>query len=281
MTSAPQEIAPEHRLLAEKLAGKWADLYVRELLFPALTSAGGAPVSNFKEATDVLDDHYASLALFFQNYAFSRRGKERVELASSACDALDLLADERGIEQVLLATDGKALWDRFCAICDERRIKNSEQLNLGPIAGVLELAQELYQAKPAHSISSWIHASINQSGRVEDPFLRLVDVRGVGPKNASTFVRDVVISYDIENRVHNADKLYLHPIDRWIRRFAALLIPEHCSGKVIDWVVAGKLSKFCRIAGVCGTKFNVGASYFGQQIVRQPDHFDASLSLID
>jgi len=40
-----------------------------------------------------------------------------------------------------------------------------------------------------------------------------------------------------------------------------------------DWIVAGKISKYARRARVSSIRFNMGVTYFGQKIVKEPDRF--------
>ena len=44
--------------------------------------------------------------------------------------------------------------------------------------------------------------------------------------------------------------------------------------ETIDWVLAGKLTKYARRSGASGLKLNMGATYFGTQEVREPERFD-------
>ena len=45
-----------------------------------------------------------------------------------------------------------------------------------------------------------------------------------------------------------------------------------------DWILAGKVSKYARCAGVSGIRLNMGMSYFGAHHVRSPDQVDEALA---
>ncbi len=54
------------------------------------------------------------------------------------------------------------------------------------------------------------------AGRVRDAFESLDRVRGIGPKIASFFLRDVAVRFSIEPL---QDRELLQPIDVWVRRY--------------------------------------------------------------
>jgi hypothetical protein len=121
---------------------------------------------------------------------------------------------------------------------------------------------------------------IAQTKRLELQFERIVDIRGVGPKSTSTFMRDVVYMFGYEDKVEPADRIYIHPIDRWLRMMARYLVPEPNMDKAADWIIAGKVSKYSRRAGVSGIAFNMGSTYFGQKIVKDPSRFEEVLKKV-
>jgi hypothetical protein len=50
--------------------------------------------------------------------------------------------------------------------------------------------------------------------------------------------------------------------------------------KAADWIIAGKISKYSRRAGVSGIAFNMGSTYFGQKIVKDPAGFEEALKKV-
>jgi hypothetical protein len=183
-------------------------------------------------------------------------------------------------DEVMKLEDGTALWEAFAAVCLERRRKNNEAQNRGLIQGMLELEQEIFQSDRVGSIANWMLDGIAQTRRLEPQFERIVDIRGVGPKSTSTFMRDVVYLFGYEDKVEPADRIYIHPIDRWLRMMARYLVPEPNMDKAADWIIAGKISKYTRRAGVSGIAFNMGSTYFGQKIVKDPLRFEEMLKKV-
>jgi hypothetical protein len=262
--------------VAEDFGKKYAD----EFLYPHLRRV----LSIEQEEPELIRESYmtarGSLLAFYCHYAFARRGKDRDELAALASDAVVRVQGEGSFEDVMRLEDGTALWDAFAAICLEKRRKNNEAQNRGLIQGMLELEQEIYQSDRIGSIANWMLNGIAQTRRLEPQFERIVDIRGVGPKSTSTFMRDVVYLFGYEDKVEPADRIYIHPIDRWLRMMARYLVPEPNMDKAADWIIAGKISKYSRRAGVSGVAFNMGTTYFGQKIVKDPVRFEDMLKRV-
>jgi hypothetical protein len=237
-----------------------------------------------QEDPELIRDAYltarGSLLAFYCHYAFARRGKDRDDLAQFALQAIQRVQGDDDFEKVLKMEDGTPLWDAFAEICAEKRRKNNEAQNRGLIQGMLELSQEIYQNEENGSIAKWMLDGIERTSRIEDQFERIVDIRGVGPKSTSTFMRDVIFMFGYEDRVEPADRIYIHPIDRWLRMMARYLVPEPGMEKAADWIIAGKISKYSRRAGVSGIAFNMGSTYFGQKLVKDPTRFEEMLKKV-
>ena len=57
-------------------------------------------------------------------------------------------------------------------------------------------------------------------GHIPRAFQHLDQGRGIGPKIASFFLRDLAVWFEIEPLQHRE---LLQPIDRWVRRYVSLL----------------------------------------------------------
>jgi len=272
-STGPAELGPIAYQLFNHLAGPQAERAINDQLLPVLQASAKAPESNQDSVRDTFEHPFNALHAFFAHYAFARRGKDRDDLSSMAVSALRRVTTAETINDLLKQDDGSAVWEAFCQICIERRRKNSEQLNRGLIAGMIELAQEIYALDEIGSITGWIADSVEQTDRIEAPFLRIVDIRGVGPKTTSTFLRDMVLLFELEDQIDHADRLYVQPVDRWLRLAAPLLVPEANIEAAVDWVIAGKIAKYARRAGVSGIRLNIGNTYFGSHDVREPGRY--------
>lgn len=270
------DLRPEIIALYDAMSGSRADAYLSEILVPSLSRAGHCN-SDAASVREHLMTAYGCLELVFGHYAFARRGKDRYELSEIALEALHETSSPDEFGQFLALEHAESLWDAFVEVCRERNRKPMEQLNSGVVAGMAELAQEIYQLDGTGSIAQWVVKGVHQTGRIEPQFLRMVDVRGIGPKISSLFLRDIVVFFGLEELIDPVDRLYVQPIDKWMRAIAPYVIDEPNADDLADWILAGKLSKYARRAGVSGTRFNMGVTWFGMREVRAPEFFDSAV----
>ncbi len=271
------ELNPRSVAIMRLLAGDRADRYIGEVWLPSLSAATRSESATLKDLRDAFSHPYRCLQAFYQHYAFSRRGKDRDDLAYMAVQALRRTTAEDQIERLLAEPDGTKVWEAFETVCAERKRKNSEQLNRGLVAGMVELAQEIYRLDGIGSIAGWIVRGVMQTDRLEPQFLRIVDIRGVGPKTTSTLLRDVCHLFTLEDQIDHADRLFLQPVDRWLRMAVEEIAPELDDLEVVDWIVAGKVAKYTRHAGVSGIRFNMGTTYFGVREVHETSRWDEAI----
>jgi hypothetical protein len=269
-----REIGQAQQRVIRAMAGPRADRYISDVLIGPLsrTCHSGASTS---ELVDSLDDPIASLRCVYHHYAFARRGKERAELSEIAIEAL---ADtSQDAIPILEQHNGQRIWEAFVAACVRHNKRPLEQLNVGVIAGLTELAQEIKRNGQSGSIHRWIVESVQETGIVEPLFMRIVDIRGVGPKLASLILRDAVFLGGVEDKLENTEHIYLQPIDRYVRQIAPYIVEEPEEADAPDWVLAGKIAKYVRLAGCSGIRFSMGVAYFGVREASNPIHFDATL----
>ncbi len=271
------EMGTETVLIFRALAGDCADRYASEMLLGPLGRILGAGPHNIADVRDALLDPYLCLRAFFGHYAFSRRGKDRATLSELAMDALEEVAGGDRIGQFLALDSGIRLWEAFEDRCRENRIKSNEQQNRGVVQGTAELAQEVSQIG-LRSIADWVRKGVLETDRMEPQFLRVVDIRGVGPKITSQFLRDLTYLFSLEERIERADRIYIQPIDKWIRALAPFVVPEPNAEGMADWVLAGKLNKYSRWAGVSPVRFNMGATYFGIRHVHSVENIEPAVA---
>lgn len=271
------DISSRARLLLHSMAGAGADGYIEDCMLPSLSAELGICASDLTGLKSGLSDPFLCLKTIYGHYAFSRRGKDRLHLSRIAVQALEQTANPAKFAQFLAERDASRLWDVFSAICEQHSRKPLEQLNRGIISGLAELAQEIYRADGNGSIADWAVSGIATDQRLEPAFERIVDIRGVGPKITSLLLRDIVLIHGIEDRVSLRDRLYVQPIDKWIRLIAPYVIEEPGIGDAADWILAGKLAKYARHGNVSGIRFNIGVTAFGTREARHPMNFDAAL----
>lgn len=281
------DLPPEARRLLRALAGDPADSYLHQLTGVHLSRAWSLPVPSLSDARAGLLESRKCLQAMLGHYAFLRRGRDRQELGALALAALDE-AERSADVPIIERSDGRSVWHCFEGLCDAAGRKPLRELNYGAVVGLVELAQEIHRQDGVGSIAQWIGDAAVRTGRIEAEFDRIVDIRGVGPKFASVFLRDVACLLDIEDTIAPVDRLYLQPIDKWVRLASPVILDAGSGGQGAapnrdvgdgsgesrpDWVLAGKLSKHARIAGVQGTRLNMGLSWLGMREGKSPQGF--------
>jgi len=118
-------------------------------------------------------------------------------------------------------------------------------------------------------------------GDIEVAWKCLVEIRGIGPKIASLYLRDIFDAFEIdESRVGN--KAYLQPIDIWTRRGARIIAEIFLmTSPKSDWDYAQVLVEVSERAGVRSSLTNTGLWILGAQLAGNPDRFREALSGID
>jgi hypothetical protein len=263
-------------VLLRSLAGPWADRYVGEVLLPTLGDLLGRPDASVSIVRERLSDPYLCLRAIYGHYAFSRRAGDGQKLGALACGALRKILPS----ELLGQDNAHELWFAFSNACAENGLRPMEQLNYGVIAGLGELAQTIHRHHGGRSIASWIAEGVLTSGRIENQFMQLSEIVGVGPIVASAFLRDVVFLHHLEDRVEVADRVYVQPIERWHRLIAPHVIFDIGRNDAGDRLLAAKLARGTRAAGASGIRFNMGAAYFGTKEVRVPEALEAKLQAL-
>ncbi|MBL8048431.1 MAG: hypothetical protein JNJ45_07085 [Chthonomonas sp.] len=266
--------------MVRTLAG-FGPAYFEDFVLPQFYGAARVDRGDDEALAAALDDPIVALRLFLRSYAFARRGKDRQPLSDAASGALKRAVEANGPDALLKGEDGEAVWDFFVEECAEQRIKPMEQLNRGVVQGMVELAQEVYRLPDQPSICTWIRVAIENRGELALLFERIVDIRGVGPKTASCFLRDVVAVFDLEEDIPNVDRLIMQPIDRWVRSITLRYAPDIHDEDPVDWVLAGKAYRLARLAEVGGIDYNMGCTWFGLKQVRRPELLDAALRAVE
>lgn len=255
----------EVQRLIEHVATTYGLRYVEEYLVPHLARPLGLQRGDKAGVVAALRDPVGALRVLYGQYGFSRRGKSRDDLAEAALSAVDKVAGLDG--------PGSSAWSAFESDLTAQGGRPVEIQDRGVVQGLYELAQEVAEAHDGASIVGWIDQSARATGRVEEVFNRIVDIRGLGPKTTSTFVRDMVYILGREDDLEPAEKIHIQPVDRWLRLMAVETVPEPGVRDAADWVIAGKVTKYCRRAGVSSILFSMGCTSFGQRTVREVERF--------
>lgn len=273
------ELDHERIAIFRAMSGNRADRYIGEMLLPALQRAMGLAGATIRETRLALECPYRCLRAIYGHYAFNRRGRDKNDLSFAALEALrQTCGTQDALTDFLKQGNAQRLWSSFEAICTESGGSKSAESNCGLVAGMAELAQEISKGSGNRSIVTWVVQGIQRTRKLEPQFIRMVDVRGVGPKMVSLFLRDVVLLYGLEDVVEPSDRLFTVPIDKWLRTIAPYVVDEVGVHEMPDWVLAGKITKYSRRAGVSAIRFTMGTTFFGIREARDLSSFESKLT---
>ncbi|MBX3095985.1 MAG: hypothetical protein KF812_03910 [Fimbriimonadaceae bacterium] len=262
------ELTPEDRKILRYLALHYgAEFARRRVVAPQIRILQLDEESKLRE--DLLLAR-PSLKVFFSQYAFGRRGKERDSLVPCMMRTID----QFDVESARSQRSGEPLWEAFLAMAEERNVRPNENQNRGVIQGMLELVQEIYRIDGVGSIAGWVVNGVLKTGQLEPQFMRLVDIRGLGPKNTSTYLRDLSYLFELNDLIRPAHRIHALTVDRWLRGLAPYIFPEEGLEKAVDWVLAGKAQKYARRAGVIPSLLTMGVTGFGQSQIRHGERYE-------
>ena len=89
----------------------------------------------------------------------------------------------------------------------------------------------------------------------------------VGPKIASLYLRDLVMLYGLEVKIPEDEKIYLQPIDTWVRQILHLIKIEDTNDRTSDNEVRSKIENFCSSMHINQIEFNHGIWYIGSNSI--------------
>lgn len=206
-----------------------------------------------------------ALKFIYAHFAFARAGGERAGYSDIAALAVD---DFSGTKVPL----SNQLWERFKERCRGKGIKPNEKLTKGVVEGIASLADK------QGNLFLWMGNEIRKSGELEPLLLEFTKLKGISVKIASFIIRDTVWLWGLEKRVRPKDKLYLQPIDRWVRRIAKILWPKFNREKEVnELIIAKRISEACESFDMSNVEFNQGAWYFASQEVRDENKLGEAL----
>jgi hypothetical protein len=246
-----------------KLTAK-SRLYEHKVWLPSINELAKRNFSTRLEVADeLMNEPQLSLEVVFRCYAFARAGAERAGYSRIAVKALRRAIDSSMFK--VFASQRNApekMWQEFEAECIQERIGINKKLNEGVVKGLVILSQEAR----GYNIATYLKDEI--STNLGDAFLRLSEIKGIGPKIACFLLRDFAWLFSIEQGIPLRHRKYLQPIDIWVERTAKCFWPDL---KDEDYrVIAEKIVQECKEANISSIELNQGAWYFGAQEVKTP-----------
>jgi hypothetical protein len=209
-------------------------------------------------------DWIEGLKFFLGGYAFERQGRP---------PAYPLLAVQ-AIEEVVGTQKlnrpdtyfASNVWATFCRLGQygaepphKGTNQNNNPIYPGKGRDVITLCASLEQ----HHYNIYQFALAGMQNDLGQVHRRLDDIRGIGQKIASLFLRDLALLVD--SPIRNQDREFVEPIDIWLRRTAQIL-SGHADENDSDSAHAQAVIELADQAGCCALRLNAGSWYFGSQV---------------
>ena len=219
-------------------------------------------------ATDIWD----SLAIFLEGYAFERQGKNP-DYPYAAVDAL-FYSKERN-NNIFNQQIINLMWNRFSELLRNQNL-NQRNNPIYPLANPdnLRIGNERFSLVevvideniiPQNTLTTYLRNLINQTHNIQRPFNILTRIRGIGPKIASFYLRDLVYIMNID-LANIQNRTLLQPIDTWVKRTVEILTNDENMNnrqQIAEWVVSN-----CLENNINPERVNMGMWFFCSQIVK-------------
>lgn len=233
-----------------------ADDYLNQYLLPVWREVVGSQDEGWRSR---LSSFAPALRLILRHYVLGHRRFSRFGAADAAEQAI-LWAERLGADAFLAEGNADPFVQWFVDALTPKGKRAASQLE-SLVRGLIEWNFDTYLSAGEESLIAWILGEIEDTGRVEHVHQLLREISGFGPKAASRLLRDLALVFQLEERIHPADRYLLQTVGIGIRKVAAKILPNEGDRRLPDWVLAGKVSKACRMAGVSGVRFNAGAEW--------------------
>jgi len=128
-------------------------------------------------------------------------------------------------------------------------------------------------------IQQWVKDELLNGSRKEGTIKKLQKLRGIGEKISKLYIRDVVYTYNIEDKIDKEYRHILHPVDVWVERGwkAFKGIPDDGKHYKAE-KIAKELVNMANENNVSNTKINAGIFFYGAKICENRNLFRKSLS---
>lgn len=217
--------------------------------------------------TDIWD----SLSIFLEGYAFERQGR-RPDYFYAGVDALLYCKQQNNNNFTPVVTN--MIWQRFSQLLNNQGLNpknnplypSTNPNNLQRIGNKLSIVEIVIQNNIVGqnlTFASYLQHQIIVTNNIQNVFNLIKNIRGIGNKVASFYLRDLVdvIGINLSN-VNN--RQLLQPVDVWVERTVRILSNNRQLNReaVANWIVTNSL-----INNVNPEHVNMGIWFFCSQII--------------
>jgi hypothetical protein len=199
-----------------------------------------------------------ALKLFLRAYAFERAGAPQ-SYKEGAVRALENCKDSLNTD-----TASQKVWDEFLRLLG-RTPPNPDRNPLNPNATCPYDAVAFCKTRIAPDDQNLYSSFLRklQANNVRPAHDALCQIRGIGTKIASLFLRDIALENGVTD-IGLHDRHLLQPIDVWLKRITQVLTGRNLTNEEAGQQLVCLADK----AECCALCLNAGSWYFGSQVVQ-------------
>ena len=211
---------------------------------------------------NILHNAYEALVSFAKGFAYERQGSPL---------AYRIIAEEalrkvfKGKIKTIRGQNVNLVWQEYQSIAKDFNIGVNPTHNpMNSDRGILARMK----AEGVTNIASYIE-NLLRNGQTRKAFRFLDSIRGIGPKIASFYLRDIACLTEIRNI---QDDHLLQPVDTWVDQVLQIIMDVDPSlkpsGHITDAAKRKLITKICRDSNCSPVAFNQGAWFIGSRIAR-------------
>lgn len=198
----------------------------------------------WEKYTRYLEDPLDAILIFLEGYAFERQGRNP-SYSHVAVEAIEGVKDSP-----LRRNFPQTVWHKFSEFFANKGLN----IKANPLFHTKKLCCCVWCVTGTENLIKTSKEAIARS-QIKEAWEKVKRIRGVGPKIASLFLRDVAVQFEL---APSQDRWLLQPVDIWVRRAVFLLNRNKMKdGDVARWLVTN-----CDEPELA----NQGIWYFGAQI---------------
>lgn len=231
-------------------------------------------------------DIWGSLAVFLEGYAFERQGRSPNYSPAAVKALFDCKKQCNGnLNQKNVVM---CVWKHFKNSLNNQKLNkklnplypstNPDNLpNINKSLSLIEVV--LKEVTPQNNtFTTYFQKQINQENDIQPSFDLLKSIRGIGPKIAPFYLRDLV---DVMNAtLNNIQNVHLlQPIDTWVERTVKILCGNQAMNEteeVADWIVKTSIQH-----NINPQRVNMGIWFFGSTIAKSKYILEKALKKLD
>jgi hypothetical protein len=197
-----------------------------------------------------LDDPISAVSLFLEGYAFERQGRSPA-FSPASIEAVNYSKNYKDSKDF-----ADKVWENFCNSLGNERLN----FKLNPIYHEVSSCECVWCKLGSENVVSKSKQELSEN-LTRSAWERLVKIRGIGPKIASLFLRDIAICY---NLAPTQERWLLQPIDVWVRRTVLLMNHHEMNKNIKNVEIAKWIAGNSKKPELC----NQGMWYFGAKIAQ-------------